>query len=213
MQKEPKACCHIIDTIKKLPLEEAEHMRRVGVLAGLLTEKAFLHGGCGGMDEWIGHEHFGEAASYHDIGKVWIPKEILLKPGKLTMQEKLIVQLHPVYAKVWSELVMSGAVSGMPEYLMPVVFRSAEYHHERWDGNGYPHGIGMEEIPLIARITAICDVYDTITSIRAYKKAMSHDTACSELLKNAGTQFDPHLTEIFLQNEPAFAQLKSKQTA
>lgn len=118
-----------------------------------------------------------------------------------------MLQLHPVHARIPYEEFEDGVVFGIPKHLLPPAFQAAEYHHERWDGKGYPYGIGTVEIPLIARLTAICDAYDTITSMRVYKEAQSHDTACRELQINAGKQFDPFLVEAFLKNEDAFAKL------
>ena len=205
MEKELESCTHIREIINTLPEDEVDHMRRVGILTDLLAKQASSLGMYQGDIEWSGLVYFGKAASYHDIGKAWIPKKLLLKCGELTNRERLIIQLHPIYAQILSEEVESGIVSGLPKYLRLPAFRSAEYHHERWDGKGYPYGLAALNIPLIARITAICDAYDTVTSERAYKAALSHETACHELQVNAGTQFDPLLTKAFLQNRDKFA--------
>ncbi len=208
MQKEDiEVKTHIQNIVNMLQQEEKEHMRRVAGLTSMLSEKAFRLGIYKNDAEWNGYEHFGEAAFYHDIGKAWIPRELLLKNGKLTKQEKLIFQLHPVFARIVYDNIMKGQIFGLPECLYSPAFLSAEYHHERWDGKGYPHGIKNREIPLIARITAICDAYDAITSKRMYKEALSYDFAARELRENAGSQFDPWLTKVFLENGNAFAQL------
>jgi putative two-component system response regulator len=210
MQKESEPRTHIGEIVNALPRAEAEHMRRVGAFTDLLSETAYLLGIYEDDAAWNGHEHFGEAAFYHDIGKAWVPREFLMKFGKLTRQEELILRLHPVHARILCEEIESGAVVGIPGHLLSLSLQAAEYHHERWDGTGYPHGLGTTEIPLIARLTAICDTYDTITSKRAYKEALSHDAACRELQINAGTQFDPLLTEVFLKNDCAFAQMRDR---
>lgn len=210
MQKEPEPRTHIGEIVNTLPQAEAEHMRRVGAFTDLLSETAYLLGIYEGDAGWNGHEHFGEAAFYHDVGKAWVPRELLAKFGKLSRWEELVLRLHPMHAGILREEIEAGAVFGIPEYLLSPAFQAAEYHHERWDCTGYPHGLMTAEIPLIARLTAICDTYDTITSKRAYKEALSHDAACRELQMNAGTQFDHLLTEVFLNNESAFAQMRDR---
>lgn len=209
MQIETKI--NIQKIINALPLDETEHMHRVAVLTGLLSEKAYLTGVYEGDAGWNGYGYFGQAAFYHDIGKAWVPRELLMKAGILTGQEKLVLRLHPMHAKVLYTEIENDVVLGIPKHLLLPAFQSAEYHHERWDGNGYPHGLEKTEIPLIARLTAICDAYDTITSKRAYKEALSHDIACRELRKNAGTQFDPVLSEVFLKYENLFYLMKERK--
>jgi len=148
-----------------------------------------------------------EAAAYHDIGKAEVPKSIITKPGKLTEEETLIMHQHPVFAQKILERINDSPVSGIPEYLIRLTIDSAIYHHEWWNGKGYPFGIGFEDIPLIARVTSICDAYDAITSDRIYRKAHTRHYACNELEKNAGTQFDPALVRVFLDNEAKFSVL------
>ena len=124
----------------------------------------------------------------HDIGKISIDQRILDKPGKLTEEEWIEIRKHP---DVGYRIALT----------VPELSRIAEYilcHHERWDGNGYPQGLHGEEIPLTARILTIVDSYDAMTQDRAYRKAMSKEAAIIEIRKNAGTQFDPELTEIFV---------------
>jgi putative two-component system response regulator len=113
MQKEPEPRTHIGEIVNTLPQAEVEHMRRAGAFADLLSKTAYLLGIYEGDAAWNGHEHFGEAAFYHDIGKAWVPRELLMKFGKLTRQEELILRLHPVYAKILCEEIESGAVVGI----------------------------------------------------------------------------------------------------
>lgn len=127
-------------------------------------------------------------ATLHDIGKVGITDLILNKPGKLTPDEWAEMQKH-------SEIGYRIAVSS-PE-LRPI----ADYiltHHERWDGNGYPRGLSGEAIPLISRILAVADAYDAMTQDRSYRKAMPKEYALEEIERNAGTQFDPKVAQVFL---------------
>jgi HD-GYP domain-containing protein (c-di-GMP phosphodiesterase class II) len=117
----------------------------------------------------------------HDVGKLRIPDTILNKPGKLTPQEREIIEVHPV-----SGYDLCKRLGFMPEELS--VIRS---HHEKWDGSGYPDQLAGEQIPLLARVTAVADVYDALTSSRSYRKAMSHDAAMEIILKDSGRHFDP----------------------
>ncbi|WP_184136821.1 PAS domain S-box protein [Deinococcus humi] len=128
-------------------------------------------------------------ALLHDIGKMGIPDAILLKPGKLTDEEWAEMRKHPDYAV---------------ELLSPIRFlRPAldipEYHHEKWDGSGYPLGLKGEVIPLTARAFAVVDVYDALTSDRPYRPAWSGERALAHIRSGAGSHFDPHVVEVFFQ--------------
>lgn len=125
----------------------------------------------------------------HDIGKIAIEESILNKNGKLTEQERMEINRHP---DIGYRILTSSY--GMSELANCVLS-----HHERWDGKGYPNGIKGEEIPLIARIIAVADTYDAMTSERAYRKALSEEVAVSEIIKNAGTQFDPEIAKVFIR--------------
>ncbi|MBI9044369.1 MAG: response regulator [Anaerolineaceae bacterium] len=127
-------------------------------------------------------------AILHDIGKMGIPDSILLKPGSLTEDEWNIMKRHPVYAR---------------EMLKPIDFLAASidipyYHHEKWDGSGYPEGLKGEEIPLMARIFSIVDVYDALVSDRPYRKALSNEIVLSIIKDDSGKHFDPKIVEVFL---------------
>lgn len=129
-------------------------------------------------------------ATLHDIGKLCIPDSVLLKPGRLSPEEFQVMQQH---APLGAELV-----ARIP-YLHPEAHAVVRHHHERWDGTGYPDRRAGEDIPLLARIFALCDVYDALTSERPYKKAMGHAQAMTILTEGRGTQFDPQLTDLFVQ--------------
>jgi len=174
-------------------------MRRVGILVGFMAKKFHEMGICQKYSDE--YKYYGEAAAYHDIGKAEVPKSIITKPGKLTEEETLIMRQHPVFARRMLHRINESSGSGIPKHLAQLTANSAVYHHEWWNGKGYPYGIGSEDIPLIARVTSICDAYDAITSDRIYRKAHTRHYACDELEKNAGTQFDPALTSVFLDNE------------
>jgi putative two-component system response regulator len=192
---------NIQQIIKSLPVHEAQHMCRVGTLVGIMSPKIHELGSFLKDSDLDEYSYFSAAATYHDIGKVWVPRYILEKPSQLTEDETNIVKKHPIFACELFKLIQSGSITGMPKHLFQLAFNSAAYHHEWWNGKGYPYGIGSDDIPLIARITSICDAYDAITSERPYRKARSHYDACNELKKNAGTQFDPLIVKVFLDNE------------
>lgn len=192
--------------VDSLPPEEAEHMHRVGILVNIFTETIFGLEIYRGDTGWNGHKYFGEAAFYHDVGKAWVPRELLTKPGRLTEEETSVMHRHPEYAKLLFDKINNDLVAGMPLHLIRPAYNAAVFHHERWDGKGYPYGIGVKNIPLIARITSICDAYDTMTSNRPYAEARARLSACRELEANAGTQFDPLLIRAFLDNETEFSR-------
>lgn len=128
------------------------------------------------------------ACILHDVGKIAILKEVLNKPGKLSDSEFAVVKLHPVKG---DEII---APVGFLEGIRPAV----RHHHERFDGKGYPDGLEKENIPLLARIIAVADTYDAMTSHRPYRPALSPDTAATELKRCSGTQFDPAVVDAFL---------------
>lgn len=132
----------------------------------------------------------------HDIGKVNIPDQILTKPGKLTKEEFEIIKSHPV---VGAEAVKN--VEGIKECIS--VIRS---HHERWDGKGYPDQLKGEEIPLLARVSAIADAFDAMTSSRSYRKALSLEDAYRRIIEGKGSQFDPDLVEVFIKVYPEWVK-------
>lgn len=128
-------------------------------------------------------------ALLHDIGKIGIPDSILNKPVKLTDEEYRMVRNHTIM----------GANILKPITMVPQICDGAKYHHEHYDGKGYPYGLKENDIPYIARIIGIADAYDAITSNRIYEKAQMGEYAVSELKKGRGTQFDPYLTDIMLE--------------
>ena len=140
----------------------------------------------------------------HDIGKVGIPDRILLKPGRLTHDEFEIMKTHAVIGG--DTLRAADLEAGQDSFL--AMSRDIAYsHHERWDGAGYPSGLGKTDIPLSARLTAVADVYDALTSRRPYKEPMSHAKSKSLIVEGCGTQFDPDIVDAFLAREEAIVAI------
>lgn len=133
-----------------------------------------------------------EAAPMHDIGKVGIPDQILLKPGKLDPDEFEQIKKHP---KIGHEILKNS-----PSRAVQAGASIALTHHEKYDGTGYPAGLKGDEIPLYGRITAVADVFDALTSTRPYKKALDNEAAVKLIKKGDGTHFDPACVKAFFQN-------------
>ncbi|MFC0170507.1 two-component system response regulator [Pseudoduganella danionis] len=172
--------------------ETGMHVIRMSHFARHLAQAA----GCDGVFV----EQLFEAAPMHDIGKIGIPDAVLLKPGKLDADEWKIMQSH---VDIGAEILGDDDSS-----LLQMAASIARNHHEKWDGSGYPRGIRGEQIPLEARIVAIADVFDALTSVRPYKSAWTMEEAFALIRKDAGSHFDPVLAELFLTLE---AQIRAVQ--
>ncbi len=134
-------------------------------------------------------------APMHDLGKVSIDSSILNKPGRLTPEEYTIMKTHSTISGQMVKILLEGMEE---EHLVQTAYHVARYHHERWDGKGYPEGLVGEMIPLEARIMAVADVYDALVSKRVYKAPMSYDKAAQIMVEGMGTQFDPSMHVVFL---------------
>jgi ribonuclease P protein subunit RPR2 len=140
----------------------------------------------------------------HDVGKIGIPDDVLQKPRPLSASERRLMETHTVLG----EQMLSGV-----EFLRGEGLRIVRSHHERWDGRGYPDGLARDEIPLGARIFAVADALDAITSSRPYRRARTWQSAKGELLSSAGTQFDPDVVDAFRACEPALRQVRRELAA
>ncbi len=143
-----------------------------------------------------------EAAPMHDIGKVGIPDQILLKPGRLTPEEFDVMKQHAMFGyeilkDSSSKVLQAGA-------------EIARAHHEKFDGSGYPSGFKGDEIPIFSRIVAVADVFDALTSERPYKKAWTLDRAAEHIKANAGTHFDPKCVDVFFANWDNLLQIRQR---
>ena len=134
-------------------------------------------------------EDLRRGALLHDLGKIGIPDAVLRKPGPLTEEEKALMRTHP--------LIGDRILEGLPA--LQGARGVVRHHHERFDGRGYPEGLQGEEIPLLARIFAVVDAYDAMTSDRPYRRALSHGEALAAIAREAGKQFDPQVVRVFLR--------------
>jgi HD-GYP domain-containing protein (c-di-GMP phosphodiesterase class II) len=137
-------------------------------------------------------KQLGHTAVLHDAGKILVPEAVLNRPRKPTPTEMFILHKHPSFGALLASY-----------FNLPAELRvRTQHHHERWDGQGYPHKLGGEDIPLMARIVQVADTYDAMVSDRSYRKALSHDVAATELRRHEGRQFDPRVIEAFLDTYP-----------
>lgn len=145
-----------------------------------------------------------QASTLHDIGKIGISDAILKKPGSLDRDEFAQMQCH---SKIGADILEKIIVKTSFDSFMNYAKEMAWFHHERWDGTGYPCGMKGKIIPLYVRILSIVDVYDALTSVRPYKTAFSHEKALNIIQGDSGKFFDPDIFEVFLAHEQEFAQL------
>jgi putative two-component system response regulator len=164
--------------------DTCQHTQRVGELSGALARAAGL------PEEQC--ELIRRAAALHDIGKIGIPDDILLKPGKLTTEEFTRMKDHTS--------IGAGILSGSRFPMLQLAEEIALYHHERWDGSGY-YGVRGEAIPLPARIVALADVFDVLTHKRPYKQPWPIEQAMAEIESQSGGMFDPSLVNLFLHGQ------------
>jgi response regulator RpfG family c-di-GMP phosphodiesterase len=156
------------------------HARRVAFATGVVSERLGLSAEA--------RESLRISAFLHDLGKVGVPTDLLLRPGALEPSERRIVEQHPVIgARLLAPLDMPNGTA-----------LALRHHHEWWDGSGYPDGIAGERIPLAARIIAVADAFDAMTCDRPYRRALPREVVVSELRRYSGSQFDPDIAKEFL---------------
>ena len=185
----------IMETVRVKDQATYEHCIRVSRGSRLLAQAA-------GLDE-VEQKIAEFAGLFHDIGKIGVPDEILLKPAKLTDAEFEVMRTHPEKSV---QILTPLSHVDFYKQLMPGVL----YHHERFDGKGYPAGVRGEMIPLASRIILVADTFDAMTADRAYRKGLAKEVAYKELQDFAGRQFDPHLVKIFLEAHPTWGARDNK---
>lgn len=179
-----EALVALADAIDMRDEYTSQHSQRVASLAGEIAARMDLP--AKEVDLIV------SAARVHDLGKIATDNRILHKRASLTEEERQVIAQHPVAG---SELASKFSMYRKgPEYI--------RHHHERWDGDGYPDGLAGEEIPQGARIIAVADSYDAMTSDRPYRLALPHDTAIAEIVRGKGKQFDPRVVNAFVSDKP-----------
>lgn len=187
--------------------ETGAHIERVAEFCKLLAENLRKRSKYQGYidDNYV--DKLSKASSLHDIGKVGIPDKILLKPGKLTPEEFEIMKSHTIRGVNTLLEVKKKYPDNM---FLELGISITRYHHEKWDGTGYPDGLSGEEIPLSARIMMLVDVYDALRSKRVYKEAFSHGKSVDIIKEGKGKFFDPEIVDIFLEIEEQFKEIYEK---
>ncbi|WNS46279.1 two-component system response regulator [Paenibacillus sp. MMS20-IR301] len=151
------------------------------------------------------------SAPLHDIGKVGIPDHILLKPGALTHEEFEVMKTHTTLGR--EAILRAERLMDREETFLRFAKEIIYCHHEKWNGTGYPEQISGEQIPLSARLMAIADVYDALTSKRVYKDAMPHERAVEIITGDAGVHFDPDIVKVFVKNKHKFKEIADRYTS
>lgn len=186
--------------------DTGEHLQRMKVYSGMIAE---LLAQDSKYSKAITPEYIQDIekfSSLHDIGKVSIRDDILLKPGRLTPAEFEIMKFHTVYGAVVLKEADRYIKKNGKSYFKTGI-EIVEGHHEKWDGSGYPKGMKGEDIPLSARIIALSDVFDALTSKRPYKEAYSFEKASDIIAQGKGTHFDPEIVKVFLENKDKFYEV------
>ena len=186
--------------------ETGDHLIRISEFSGILASALVDHKDPARRLSSIESMAIPRLSTLHDIGKVGIPDAILLKPGKLDAEEWRIMQSHTVIG--WE--ILEEAVRQFPSasFLRGAAL-IAKYHHERWDGTGYPCGLAGEDIPLPARIVAVADVFDALTSDRPYRQAWSCEKTRDHIIEGSGSHFDPILVDIFVERFDDFRSVQN----
>lgn len=182
--------------------DTGDHLQRVREYVRALAEQ--MRGQDPEIDEAF-IETLVQTAPLHDIGKVGVPDEILLKPGPLTAEQRSEMQKHVLHG-LDTLIEVKRRYGGEDDYLR-IACEVAFAHHERFDGTGYPFGLEGDTIPLSARIVALADVYDALRNERVYKQALDHETARAIITSHAGTHFDPAVVQAFLAVEDQFVAI------
>ncbi|GMW00385.1 MAG: hypothetical protein AMXMBFR84_15220 [Candidatus Hydrogenedentota bacterium] len=184
--------------------ETGAHLERMRSYCALLASELATNGPYAGEISRDFADLLYSASPLHDIGKVGVPDNVLCKPGKLTEDEYAIMQTH---CQLGADTLRRLKDKFPDNTFLAMGYEIALYHHEKWNGKGYPSGLRENAIPLSARILALCDVYDALTSKRCYKDAMSHEASAAIIYKERGEHFDPAIVDAFHNCELQFQEI------
>lgn len=187
----------LADLAETRDLETGSHLFRIQGYCRFIAEKLSVKERFRRLIDYVFIENIYYSSPLHDIGKVGIPDRILLKPGKITLDEMAVMKTHTL---IGAEILKGPDFLKMGKDI-------AHYHHEKWDGSGYPDGIKGESIPLSARIMALADVYDALVSKRVYKEAFTQETAVSIIKEGIGSHFDPDVGDVFMEHSGKFTEI------
>lgn len=189
--REEQIALHLISASGYRDEETGQHIKRIELYGAILANKM------GWNQEKI--DYMRVAGPMHDVGKIGIPDEILRKPGKLTLEEFEIIKQHP---QIGAQILEGSSIP-----LLQMAHDIALYHHEKWDGSGYPYGLKKDDIPVSAQIVALVDVYDALSNDRVYRDALPEEKVLSIMEEGKGCHFNPHAFESFLEVLPALREI------
>jgi putative two-component system response regulator len=196
----------LVDMIENRNYGTGGHIVRTTTYLKILLDSMLAHGVYADEISKMDLDMLVSSACLHDVGKISIPDEILNKPGRLTDEEFKIVKNHSSEGERIIDQIVSQTIKN-EEYLRNARL-FAGYHHELWDGTGYPRGLEHTKIPLQGRIMAIIDVYDALTSERPYKQPFTPEEAVKIIMDSAGRQFDPLIAKVFFEEREKFAEAR-----
>ena len=187
--------------------ETGAHLERIREYVRMLADELSYHPCFSDIIDADYIRAMYQTSPLHDIGKVGVPDEVLLKPGRLDERETEIMKQHTVVgAQTLDAALAAHPQAGFLQFARDIAWS----HHERFDGTGYPLGLAGEDIPLCGRIAAVADVYDALTTKRVYKPAFSHEKSKQIIVDGRGTQFDPRIVDAFLWREADFIRIKEQ---
>ncbi len=189
--REEQIALHLISASGYRDEETGQHIKRIGLYSAILAKAI------GWSQEMI--DYIRVAGPMHDVGKIGIPDEILRKPGKLTPEEFGIIKQHP---RIGAQILSDSSIP-----LLQMAHDIALYHHEKWDGSGYPHGLKKEAIPEAAQIVALVDVYDALSNDRVYRDALPEEKVLSIMAEGKGSHFNPDIFASFLAVLPELREI------
>jgi putative two-component system response regulator len=189
--REEQIALHLVSASGYRDEETGQHIKRIGLYGAILAKKM------GWSQENI--DYIRVAGPMHDVGKIGIPDEILRKPGKLSPEEFEIIKQHP---QIGAQILEDSSIP-----LLQMAHDIALYHHEKWDGSGYPHGLKNDAIPVSAQIVALVDVYDALSNDRVYRAALPEEKVLSIMKKGKGSHFNPQIFESFLEVLPIIREI------